>query len=120
MKAIILILVTIIFTQACADYKTRDITDFSKEQVVILLDKVHPAGSIEFYVKGNIDGEIRVILRESYDAKLHFAPVILSGRIDTLLQDGDWYNDTIYMDIRPLGIAKGNLSVRYVIHGSII
>ena len=83
-------------------------------------DKVHPAGSFELYVKGNIEGEIRVILKEGRDTKSWYAPAILSGKIDTLLRDGDWYNDSIFMDIKPLGVAKGNLSVKYVIHGSII
>ena len=109
-----------IFIGACTEYKNTEITDFSKEQVVILLDKVESAGSIEFYVKGNISGEIKVILRESYEEKFHFAPIILSGKVDTLLQSGDWYNDSIYMYIKPLGVAKGNLSIKYVIHGSII
>ena len=110
----------IVFAQSCTQYKIKEITDFSKPQAVILHDKVHPAGSIEFYVRGNIEGKIIVTLRESYYEKAHFGHTILSGKVDTLLQDGDWYNDSIYMDIKPLGVAKGNLSVKYVIHGSII
>ena len=109
-----------IFIGACTEYKTRDVTDFSKPQVVVLHDKIKPAGSLELYVKGNIDGEIRVILKENRDTKSWHSPAILSGKIDTLLRDGDWYNDTIFMDIKPLGVAKGYLSLKYVIHGSII
>lgn len=119
MKATIL-LIMIIVVSACANHKIREITDFSKEQVIVLHDKVKPAGSLELYVKGNIDGEVEVILKENFDTKSWHSPAILSGKIDTLLRDGDWYNDTIFMFIKPLGVAKGNLSVKYVIHGSII
>ena len=120
MKATILTVLTFFLFNACTEYKTKEITDFSKPQVFILVDKVKPAGSIEFYVKGNIDGKIIVTLRESHNEKAHFGHTMLFGKIDTLLQSGDWYNDTIYMDIKPLSVAKGNLSIKYVIHGSII
>lgn len=120
MREIVLIFIMIVFAQACTEYKIKEVTDFSKEQVIILNDEAKSASSIELFVKGNIDGEIKVILKENFDTKSWHSPAILSGKIDTLLRSGDWYNDTIFMFIQPLGIAKGNLSVKYVIHGSII
>jgi hypothetical protein len=119
MKAIFLVSI-VTFLQSCTDYKTKEITDFSKEQVIIMTDKVRKAGSLELFINGNIQGKIEITLKENFSTNSYPLPDTLSGKIDTLLRGGDWYNDTIFMFIKPLTPVEGNLSVKYVIHSSII
>ena len=91
------------------DHRKFTVTDFSKKRVDTLIpcdDKSYYAYYIK--VKGQINDSIK-IQREGY------FDVILSGKVDTLI-NGDYYGkDTVIWTFDPYRAKKGKLEIEYAL-----
>ncbi len=112
MKSIIIIFFGLILIFSCErkqsrDYKKFTVTDFSKKRIDTL--KPHKNKSYYAYyikVKGYVSDSVKMKRKGYYD-------IILSGKIDTLI-NGDYYGTgEIIWIFDPYKATKGKLEIEY-------
>ena len=113
MKKSIIFLTFLLF--ACNNAKEVVIQNIEETQTLILVDKTMYPNHVKLQINGRVEGQVDITVSatlNTLNAEVHDT---LMGDIDTLIRGGDWYKDTIFVQLKPLTATKGQLKFNYSI-----
>jgi len=89
-----------------------NISDITKNSEIVLnhTDTTKHIFSIHIAIKGEIDGNALIILKDGVNYKKEYR--IEKGKIDFNI-DTDWYNTKCIVNYEPQDVTKGELSIEY-------
>ncbi len=89
------------------------VKNFDKTENFVLVDAAYSPNHAVLYAKGDIEGKLEISVMHSSLSHKPEAIATVTGKIDTLIRGGDWYNDTLFVTLKPLTKVEGRLKLKY-------